>query len=62
MMKPGDVVKLKLLADVYVKVRLENHTSKANGYEEEGYFFKYLDKSILSTGWAPTYLLETIND
>lgn len=60
-MNPGDIVKLKLFAGAHVKVRLGKFTSKDTG-QEEGYYYKYVDKSILTGGWAPLYLLEPLND
>lgn len=60
-MSPGDIVKLKLFESAHVKVRLEKFTSKDTG-QEEGYYYKYVDKSILTGGWAPLYLLEPLND
>jgi len=60
-MQTGDIVKLKLFAGAHVKVRLELFTQR-NTEQEEGYYFKYVDKSILTGGWAPLYLLEPLND
>jgi len=60
-MNPGDIVKLKLFAGAHVKVRLEKFTSKDTD-QEEGYYYKYVDRSILTGGWAPLYLLEPLND
>ncbi len=60
-MQTGDIVKLKLFAGAHVKVRLENFTSQ-NTDQEEGFYYKYVDKSILTGGWAPLYLLEPLND